>query len=216
MRCTNLKTARWFVLSVYTLFAGLQGMVWAVPGAVRTTYTDFYALSGDTVQLLLNYGPIFYLAFALPVSAHLDRFGIRFTVLSGVALVLASCVLRLFANDASPASIALIHASFILNAAAGPAAMAVPSKLANDWFEPHQRTTACAIAALGNQSGALVLYLAVAAAFPRPRAPTTLSSTPFLRRWRRSTPRAPPPTCPHTPRCRPRRPRRCRGAARRG
>ena len=180
MRCTNLKTARWFVLSVYTLFAGLQGMVWAVPGAVRTTYTDFYALSGDTVQLLLNYGPIFYLAFALPVSAHLDRFGIRFTVLSGVALVLASCVLRLFANDASPASIALIHASFILNAAAGPAAMAVPSKLANDWFEPHQRTTACAIAALGNQSGALVLYLAVAAAFPAPTRADNFKLNAFL------------------------------------
>lgn len=174
--------SRWFVLSVYTLFAGMQGMVWAVPGAVSATYTvgGVYGLSGDTVQLLLNYGPIFYLAFALPVSADLDRFGIRFTVLSGVALVLASCVLRLFANDASPASIALIHASFILNAAAGPAAMAVPSKLANDWFAPHQRTTACAIAALGNQAGALVLYLAVAAAFPKPTRADNFKLNAFL------------------------------------
>ena len=123
------------------------------------------------MQLFLNYGPIFYLACAIPVMAHMDRHGIRSTVLSGLALVVASCVLRLFANDASTASLVLLHASFILNAAAGPAAMAVPSKLAEDWFPPAQRTTACAVAALGNQTGALVLYLLIAAAFPNPTRP---------------------------------------------
>jgi hypothetical protein len=48
--------SRWFVLSVYTLFAGMQGMVWAVPGAVSGTYTvgGVYCLSGDTVQLYVH------------------------------------------------------------------------------------------------------------------------------------------------------------------
>ncbi len=142
---------------------------------MANTYTDagfstpsLYHLPASTPQLLLNYGPIFYLLCALPVMWSLDRHGLAPTVLSGIALVLASNLLRLLANDASPASTALIHASFILNAAAGPAAMAVPSKLAEVWFPPQERTLATAIAALGNQSGTLLLYLLIAVAFPLP------------------------------------------------
>ena len=91
----------------------------------------------------------------------IDRYGIRSATLSGIALVLISCVMRCFANDASTLSIVIVHISFILNAAAGPAAMAVPSKLAEDWFPPNERTTATAISALSNQTGVLFLYLFV-------------------------------------------------------
>jgi hypothetical protein len=39
--------------------------------------------------------------------------------------------------------------------------MAAPSKLAEDFFPPEERTTATAIAALGNQSGNVVVYLLI-------------------------------------------------------
>ena len=164
------RAARYFVLATYTLQAGLQGMTWAVPGALSNTYSSpaVYSLSGDTIQLLLNWGPIAYLLAALPVSFALDRHGLRIPVLSGIALVLAANLLRLLANDASLTSLLLLHASFFLNACAGPAAMGVPSKLAEVWFPPSERTLATGIAALGNQSGALVLYLLIALCFPAP------------------------------------------------
>ncbi len=137
-------------------------------------------LSGDTVSLLLNYGPIFYLVAFAPVMLHLDRHGVRGMTCLGIALVLASSLLRLFANDAAPLSVALLHASFILNAIAGPVAMGVPSKLAADWYPPESRTTACAVAALGNASGGLVLYLAIAAAFPNPTRADNFGLNAFL------------------------------------
>lgn len=167
--------ARVWVLATYTLQAAIQGMTWAVPGAVANNYTSdgytlpsIYGVSGNTVQLLLNYGPIFYLLCAFPVMWSMDRHGIRLTVLSGVLLCVASNVMRCFANDSSLGSLVLIHVSFALNACAGPAAMAVPSKLAEDFFPPTERTLATAVAALGNQSGAAVLYLLIGWAFPNP------------------------------------------------
>ena len=160
--------ARWHVLSVYTLFAALQGMIWALPGAVQNTYAgaSVYHLSGDTIQLLLNYGPIFYLLCALPVSWHLDRFGLRGAVLSGVCLVGASCLLRLFANDGSPASLALLHASFILNALAGPISMGAVGKISEDFFPPSERGTATAWASEANPFGAAIAFILAPAMTP--------------------------------------------------
>ena len=132
------------------------------------------------MQLLLNYGPIAYLPFAFPVMWHMDRHGIRGTVLVGIALVVASNVMRCFANDASVASIAIVHVSFMLNGIAGPVAMAVPSKLAEDWFARDERTTATAIAALGNQSGNVFLYLLIPLLVPDTSAAAQLHLNLFL------------------------------------
>lgn len=177
---THPVAARYHVLLTYTLMSALQGMIWTLPGALTNTYESVYGLSGDTISLLLNYGPILYLVVLVPVSLHLDRHGIRGQTLLAIALVCVANALRLFANDASPASVALLHVSFILNASAGPAAMGIPSKLAADWFPPEERTLACAIAALGNSSGALILYLAIAAAFPNPTRADNFGLNVFL------------------------------------
>ena len=173
---------RYWVLLTYTLMAAMQGMTWAVPGSILNTYTSpaVYNVSVDTAQLFLNYGPIFYLLCAFPVMWHMDRYGIRGTVWSGILLVASSNVIRCFANDSSTRSVIFLHLSFILNASAGPAAMAVPSKLAEDWFPPSERTLATAVAALGNQSGTLILSLAIAAVWPNPTKHDNLCLNIFL------------------------------------
>lgn len=173
---------RYWVLLTYTLMAAMQGMTWAVPGSIGNTYSSpsVYNLDGNTIQLFLNYGPIFYVICAFPVMWHMDRYGIRGSVVSAIALVAASNIMRCFANDGSLRSLILLHLSFILNASAGPAAMGVPSKLAEDWFPPSERTAACAVAALGNQSGTLVLSLAIAAVWPNPSVKDNLSLNLFL------------------------------------
>jgi FLVCR family MFS transporter len=157
---------RYYILATYSLLAALQGLTWSVPGTLQPTFAAVYGMDQDTVQLLLNYGPIFYIVAMLPVAWSIDRQGIRAATVSGIALVVAANVMRCFANDGSLLSLALVHLSFILNAVAGPAAMAVPSKLAEDWFSPTERTTATAVAALANQSGVVFLYLLVPTVAP--------------------------------------------------
>ena len=92
-----------------------------------------YQISDDTNHLLLNYGPIFYVLFAIPFMWLIDRHGCRAPTHISIWLVALCNGMRLFANDASALSLVLIHVSFILNAIAGPVAMALPTKLAEDW-----------------------------------------------------------------------------------
>lgn len=156
-----VSRGRWFVLATATLLAAGQGAQWAVPGALAPTMEAVNGISGDDVQLLLNIGCIVYLPCALPFMWLLDRHGLRGAVGIAIALVFAGNLLRCFVSDAGPTSTALLYLSFVINAVAGPVAMACPSKLAESWFAPQERTTATAIAALGNMSGPLWAYLLV-------------------------------------------------------
>jgi MFS family permease len=150
---------RWWVLSTFSVVAALQGATWSLPGLLASTEQQLYGIDGDTTQLLLNYGPIFYLIAAIPTAWVIDRLGIRVATLVGAILMVVSNGIRLFANDATTRSVVLLHLSFIFCAIAGPIAMAVPVKLSEDFFEPEQRTLATAVGALANQSGGFFLYL---------------------------------------------------------
>lgn len=160
----------WWVLGVYSGFAAMQGLTWSVPGVLSDTYAAVYGMGGDEVQQLINYGQWIFLVIAAPAAWVLDRYGARPSVLASAALVFAANAARCFANDASPASRALVHASFIANAFAGPCAMAGPSKVAELWFPPRTRSTATAVSVTLGDNGGALLFLLAAAAFPAPTA----------------------------------------------
>ena len=161
---------RWLVLFTFSLMAALQGMVWIVPGSLAPNFQEVYQLDQGTVQLLLNLGCILFVAAAWPSMWALDRLGCRAPILSCAWIMLLCNVSRTLANDASPISVALVYFSVVLDAVAGPVAMAAPSKLAEDWFAPSERTTATAIGALANQSGTMVVFLLVPLLAPTPSA----------------------------------------------
>ena len=87
---------KWWVVAVYSMVACFQGAIWAIPGSLQQIYMDVFNIDGNTVQLLLNYGPILYLITALPFSWHIDRYGSRLSVFISIYLVLSSSILRMF------------------------------------------------------------------------------------------------------------------------
>lgn len=58
--------ARWWILFAFSMYAFVQGMLWAIPGPISGAYGDLYKIDATTIQLLINYGPIFYLPLSLP------------------------------------------------------------------------------------------------------------------------------------------------------
>ena len=162
---------RWLVLFSFSLMGALQGMVWVIPGALAANFQAVYGMGQDTVQLLTNYGCIFFIVLAWPSMWALDRFGCRVPILVCIWVMLLCNLCRVIApNNSSLLSTLLIHFSCILDAVAGPVAMAAPSKLAEDWFPPAERTTATAIGALANQSGTIVVFALVPLLSPTPSA----------------------------------------------
>jgi FLVCR family MFS transporter len=152
----RVYAARWWVLLQYALFTALQGWAWAIPGSVSDTYLDLYAPAVDswTIQVFLNYGAVLFCLVAFPVGYAMDKpGGIKQQVLLASALVTAGAVLRCCATDAGVGSVVCLHASFILTALAGPAAMSAVAKLSEEWFPPNERTTATSVATLCNGVG---------------------------------------------------------------
>jgi FLVCR family MFS transporter len=118
-------------------------------------------ISNSEIQLFLNYGPLGWFASCLPLSWLLDRHGSRVSVLLSIWLVFFSSVVRMFATDSSSLSLCCLHASFILNAMAGPIAMSACSKISEDWFPPSSRTTATAIMGQASIGCGIIMWLMV-------------------------------------------------------
>jgi len=138
--------------------AATQGLQWGIPTVIASEMEGVYGVTGDTLQLMLAYGPIFFIVAAVPFSWHMDRYGCRGSVVVATACVAVGAALRCGAGDGSTTSLALLHTSFILNAIAGPVAMAAVGKLSETWFPPHLRTTATALMAEANLFGGTVIY----------------------------------------------------------
>jgi len=152
---------RWWIILVYSLFAMLQGGTWSIPGAIQPTLQQVYNIDGNTIQLLLNYGPFGWFVTCIPFSWYMDRYGCRLSIIISIWLVFLSQVLRCFARDTSTLSIALIHISFLLNAFAGPPAMSASSKLSETFFNTEERTVATAIMAEANNVSGILIWLLV-------------------------------------------------------
>jgi len=157
----QIYRGRYWIIAVYSLFAMIQGGTWSIPGAIQPTLQQVYNIDGNTIQLLLNYGPIGWFVTCIPFSWLMDRQGCRLSVIISIWLIFLSQVARCFAWDTSMLSISLLHISFLLNAFAGPVAMAAVSKLSEDWFSIKERTFATSIMAEANNCAGVLIWIMV-------------------------------------------------------
>ena len=157
---TKVYARRLWVLTLYSLFAFLQGWLWGVPGPMSDSFAAVYGIDGTVVQFLLNWGPIGYIVACVPFAYWLDRpGGLRGSTIASMWLVTLGAALRCILFDASPASVVLQHASAVSVALAGPVAMAGVSILAERWFPPGERGLATAIASEANILGNVASFL---------------------------------------------------------
>lgn len=113
--------ARWWVLFLTCLMSAMQCAQWSWPGPIAGSLQALYGLDAAAIQLLLNWGPIMYLATSLPYAWAMRRSpaGLRGAIFTGIALTAASALLRLACRGPGAGSQAALTVSLILNAAAG-------------------------------------------------------------------------------------------------
>lgn len=121
---------------------------------MRASVAEAAATGWNTadITLLAAWGPLVYTLLVLLVPQLVQRLGLRASITAGAVLVLAATSVRCI-TSAAPWALLLAHLGQILNAAAGPLVLATPSKLSAEWFPPHHRHTATAVAVLANYAG---------------------------------------------------------------
>lgn len=103
--------------------------------------------------LLLGAYPLAYVAAALQVGRLADTFGVKRSVMAGMALIVASALLRWSAG-----SFAALFAAVLLLGVGGPVVSTVLPKLVAEWFPADRRTAAIGVYLTGPNLGAAVAF----------------------------------------------------------
>jgi FLVCR family MFS transporter len=159
---------RFYVLFVFSFLTFNQCLMWLTFSPIARNTEVYYNITVDTVDLLLNWGPIIFIP-VLPLTSILLNMpnGLRYCVIilaimdfiAALARIIPSIILKSTASNFNAVALPFIHIGQILNAACGPLVMAPVSQLSCLWFAPHERTRATTIAIFANNFGATVGFV---------------------------------------------------------
>ncbi|ESO93632.1 hypothetical protein LOTGIDRAFT_119290, partial [Lottia gigantea] len=135
---------RWYMLFMFSAFAGIQALVWIFWGPIAATTEHAFGWKDSDIAFFNNWGPITFIPMALPLAWLTDRKGLRPTVITGMVLVTVGSGIKCITTN--PDYILWItHIGQALNGMAGPIAMGTTTTVSAVWFPPDQRATATSI-----------------------------------------------------------------------
>jgi len=143
----------------------MQCWIWTTWGPISDNAEDVFGWSDGTVALFANWGPICYIPASFLFSWIMDTKGLRLGMIIGTGLSTFGALIRCF-TATNPQATVLVHFGQILNAIAGPIAMAGAVKVSQEWFAPGERTTSTAIAGQANLMGLAVAFIVEPAMVP--------------------------------------------------
>eukprot|EP01065_Artemidia_motanka_P043945 TRINITY_DN6180_c0_g1_i1.p1 TRINITY_DN6180_c0_g1~~TRINITY_DN6180_c0_g1_i1.p1 ORF type:complete len:506 (+),score=85.75 TRINITY_DN6180_c0_g1_i1:56-1519(+) len=162
----HVSPVRWYLLVIVTAICGVQGGIWSNFGPVSSSVEPLYHWGDGSIALLANWGPIAYITAFIPFAWALDVWGLRPATLVAAALITTGAALRCVVTTPGTWAPLLMHAGQILNGLAGPYAMSAGPVLSTQWFPPHERTTATAIASSMNYAGTALTFVIGPALLP--------------------------------------------------
>lgn len=163
---------RWVVLTLFSLLALMQGMVWNFWGPIQNSAAHAYGFSKSDIALLVLWGPVGFIPWLLFMWL-MDKKGLRASLLLSALFMLLGSVLRSVPLTDEALRRWLIHGGQFLNGLAGPTIMSAGPYLSTTWFAPDQRATATAVASLFGYLGAAASFVAGPMVVPAPNNTTS-------------------------------------------
>lgn len=158
---------RWLVLTLFSLLALMQGMVWNFWGPIQNSAGHAYGFSKSDIAVLVLWGPVGFIPWLLFMWL-MDKKGLRASLLLSALFMLLGSVLRSVPLMDETLRRWLIHGGQFLNGLAGPTIMSAGPYLSTTWFAPDQRATATAVASLFGYLGAALSFVVGPLVVPAP------------------------------------------------
>ncbi|KAM9802602.1 solute carrier family 49 member 4 [Syngnathus typhle] len=158
---------RWLVLSLFSLLALMQGMVWNFWGPIQNSAAHAFGFTKSDIAVLVLWGPVGFIPWLLFMWL-MDKRGLRASLLLSAFLMLLGAVLRSIPLTDPSLRRWFIHGGQLLNGLAGPTIMSAGPFLSTTWFAPDQRATATAVASLFPYLGGAASYVAGPLIVPAP------------------------------------------------
>ncbi|XP_049584593.1 solute carrier family 49 member 4 [Syngnathus scovelli] len=158
---------RWLVLTLFSLLALMQGMVWNFWGPIQNSAAHAFGFTKSDIAVLVLWGPVGFIPWLLFMWL-MDKRGLRASLLLSAFLMLLGAALRSIPLTDPSLRRWLIHGGQLLNGLAGPTIMSAGPFLSTTWFAPDQRATATAVASLFSYLGGAASYVAGPLIVPAP------------------------------------------------
>uniref|UniRef100_A0A8C6U859 Solute carrier family 49 member 4 n=1 Tax=Neogobius melanostomus TaxID=47308 RepID=A0A8C6U859_9GOBI len=158
---------RWIVLTLFSLLALMQGMVWNFWGPIQNSAVHAYGFSKSDIAVLVLWGPVGFIPW-LFFMWLMDKKGLRASLLLSAFFMLLGSVLRSVPLKEETLRRWFIHGGQFLNGLAGPTIMSAGPYLSTTWFAPDQRATATAVASLFGYLGAAMSFVVGPMVVPAP------------------------------------------------
>lgn len=169
---------RWLVLTLFSLLALMQGMVWNFWGPIQNSAAHAYGFTKSDIAILVLWGPVGFVPWLLFMWL-MDKKGLRLSLLVSTLFMVLGAALRSIPLTGQPLRRWLIHGGQLLNGLAGPTMMSAGPYLSTTWFPPDQRATATAVASLFAYLGSAASFIVGPLIVPAPndtQALTTISA----------------------------------------
>lgn len=158
---------RWLVLTLFSLLALMQGMVWNFWGPIQNSAAHAYGFTKSDIAVLVLWGPVGFLPWFLFMWL-MDKKGLRASLLLSVFFMLLGAALRSVPLADQTLRRWFIHGGQLLNGLAGPTIMSAGPFLSTTWFAPDQRATATAVASLFGYLGGAASFVVGPLLVPAP------------------------------------------------
>uniref|UniRef100_A0A1A8CNF0 Disrupted in renal carcinoma 2 n=1 Tax=Nothobranchius kadleci TaxID=1051664 RepID=A0A1A8CNF0_NOTKA len=158
---------RWLVLTLFSLLALMQGMVWNFWGPIANSAVQAYGFTKSDIAFLVLWGPVGYIPWLLFMWL-MDKKGLRISLLLSAFFMLLGSALRSVPVTDLHLRRWLIHGGQFLNGLAGPTVMSAGPYLSTTWFAPDQRATATAVASLFSYLGGATSFIVGPLIVPAP------------------------------------------------
>ncbi|KAM9710819.1 solute carrier family 49 member 4 isoform 2-T2 [Menidia menidia] len=158
---------RWLVLTLFSLLALMQGMVWNFWGPIQMSAAHAYGFTKSDIAVLVLWGPVGFVPWLLFMWL-MDKKGLRASLLLSALFMLLGAGLRSLPMTDQKIRRWLIHGGQFLNGLAGPTIMSAGPFLSTTWFAPDQRATATAVASLFSYLGGAASFIVGPLVVPAP------------------------------------------------
>ena len=143
---------RWYILAMFSWMSCWQYLIWNTFGPIISSIQYAFQWSDSTLAMMPNWGTITLVLGVFPLCWISERKGLRFSIVTAVALITSGSILRGLTQDPTP-FLVLSHIGSLLNGIAGITVMSLPPALSAAWFPPEQRTLATCIGQVSTQIG---------------------------------------------------------------
>ncbi|KPI84958.1 hypothetical protein ABL78_6001 [Leptomonas seymouri] len=149
---------RWVVLGLFCLYSCSNAIQWITYSSIATATRAFFNLTTNELNMLSSVYMIVFVAGAYFTCTTFERWGVRLGVLIGCFLNALGSILKVAPGLQKPSYTTLIIPQ-TLNSVAQLFVLSTPPLIAAQYFAPHQRTFATAIASTANSLGnAIALF----------------------------------------------------------